>query len=143
MADGGSGSSGSVRQWSSCRTTRHHRRNNRPQTCMHSEASHSYLRLLISRQILVDGPTTHEKLTPVPRHAVALANIILTPIVIPQLPRAAGTGAVAKAWKKNEVDEKWLESSWAKKRDQRAKRRALTDFERFKVMKLRKQVSTE
>ena len=78
-----------------------------------------------------------------PRHAVAIANIILTPIVIPKLPRAAGTGAVARAWKKNEVDEKWLESSWAKKRDQRAKRRALTDFERFKVMRLRKQVCTE
>jgi len=39
------------------------------------------------------------------------------------------------------VDEKWMESSWAKKREQREKRRGLSDFERFKVMRLKKQVS--
>jgi hypothetical protein len=40
------------------------------------------------------------------------------------------------------VDETWLESSWAKKREQRERRSGLSDFERFKVMRLRKQVST-
>lgn len=47
---------------------------------------------------------------------------------------------MAKAWKEQNVDEKWDESAWAKRRDRREKRRALTDFERFKVLKLRKQV---
>jgi hypothetical protein len=47
---------------------------------------------------------------------------------------------VKKAWEKEGVESKWQESAWAKKRDQREKRSNLTDFERFKVMKLRKQV---
>lgn len=67
--------------------------------------------------------------------------MIITPIVIPKLPRAAGRGPVAKAWEKAEVDSKWDQSAWAKRRDQREKRQGLSDFERFKVMKLKKQVS--
>ena len=34
----------------------------------------------------------------------------------------------------------WQASGGAKKRDQMARRKALTDFERFKVMRLKKQV---
>ncbi len=66
--------------------------------------------------------------------------MIVTPIVIPKLPRAAGRGPVAKAWEKEEVEAKWEKSAWAKRREQRVKRRGLNDFERFKVMKLKKQV---
>ena len=62
--------------------------------------------------------------------------------MIPKLPRAAGRGAVARAWEKNEVQKKWDESTWAKRREQREKRKALTDFERFKVLRLRKQVGS-
>ena len=47
---------------------------------------------------------------------------------------------MAKAWEKHEVQEKWDQSTWAKRREQREKRQALTDFERFKVLRLRKQV---
>ncbi|KAI4100920.1 MAG: hypothetical protein L6R37_005172 [Teloschistes peruensis] len=94
------------------------------------------------KRILVDGPSKKEK-AGVPRHAVALNNTIVTPIVIPQLPRAAGRGPVAKAWEKEEVESKWEQSAWAKRRDQREKRRALTDFERFKVVKLKKQARFE
>lgn len=46
-----------------------------------------------------------------------------------------------KLWEKHEVDKKWAESSWAKKREQQDRRKNLTDFERFKVMRLKKQVS--
>ncbi|KAI4251786.1 MAG: hypothetical protein LQ352_004657 [Teloschistes flavicans] len=94
------------------------------------------------KRILVDGPSKKEN-AGVPRHAVALNNTIVTPIVIPQLPRAAGRGPVAKAWEKAEVESKWEQSAWAKRRDQREKRRALTDFERFKVVKLKKQARFE
>lgn len=38
------------------------------------------------------------------------------------------------------MQKKWDESVWAKRREQREKRRGLTDFERFKVLRLRKQV---
>lgn len=47
---------------------------------------------------------------------------------------------MARAWEKDEVQKKWDESTWAKRREQREKRKALTDFERFKVLRLRKQV---
>lgn len=49
---------------------------------------------------------------------------------------------MAKAWEKEGIEQKWDESVWAKKREQREKRRTLSDFERFKVMRLRKQVGT-
>jgi len=65
----------------------------------------------------------------------------LTPIVIAKLPRSAGTGPTKTLWEKNEVESKWNNSTWAKTRENVVKRRALTDFERFKVMRLRKQVS--
>lgn len=46
-------------------------------------------------------------------------------------------------WAEAKVDEQWKEGSFAKSRDKSAKRRALNDFERFKVMRLRKQVRFE
>jgi large subunit ribosomal protein L14e len=87
--------------------------------------------------VLVDGPS--EK-APVPRQEVALAKLSLTPIVIPKLPRATGVGHVAKKWEEAKVQQKFDESAWAKKRTAMQKRRGLNDFERFKVMKMRKQV---
>ena len=60
--------------------------------------------------------------------------------MIEKLPRGAGRGAVKKAWEKQEVEKKWEESAWAKRREQREKRKGLSDFERFLVLKLRKQV---
>lgn len=61
--------------------------------------------------------------------------------MIPKLPRAAGTGALRKMWDAHEVDKKFDESSWAKTRAKFDRRRGLSDFERFKVMRLKKQVS--
>ncbi|MCJ1308509.1 hypothetical protein MMC25_002162 [Agyrium rufum] len=89
------------------------------------------------KRILVDGPSKGE-LPPVPRQSVALQNIILTPLVLRKLPRAAGRAAVAKVWEKDGVDEKWEKSAWAQKRKQRERRGTLSDFERFKVMRLKK-----
>ena len=40
--------------------------------------------------------------------------------------------ALKAAWDKSEIDAKWKESNWAKKRGQAQRRKALTDFERFK-----------
>ncbi|KAK5006269.1 hypothetical protein LTR16_005434, partial [Cryomyces antarcticus] len=90
------------------------------------------------KRILVDGPSSKPE-SVVPRHSAALADVSLTPIVITQLPRASGTGALKALWEKHGVESTWDNSAWAKNRDRSAKRRALTDFERFKVMRLRKQ----
>ncbi|PSS22015.1 hypothetical protein M430DRAFT_65246 [Amorphotheca resinae ATCC 22711] len=94
------------------------------------------------KRVLVDGPATESK-SAVPRQAIALAQLVLTPLVLSKLPRGARTGAVKAAWEKAGIEAKWQESSWAKKRAQKERRRALTDFERFKVMRLRKQARFE
>jgi large subunit ribosomal protein L14e len=91
---------------------------------------------------LIDGPATKTK-TAVPRQAIALSQLILTPLVLENLPRGARTGAVNAQWEKAGIETKWQESTWAKKRSQKERRRALTDFERFKVMRLRKQARFE
>lgn len=92
--------------------------------------------------MLVDGPSKIEGKA-VPRTPIALSAVTLTKIVIPKLPKAAGTGAISKLWEKEEVDKKWAESATAKKRDQTDRRRNLSDFERFKVMRFKKQVSLQ
>ncbi|KAF2745894.1 60S ribosomal protein L14 [Sporormia fimetaria CBS 119925] len=92
------------------------------------------------KRVLVDGPS--EK-APVPRHAAALSHLSLTPIVLSKVPRATGRGVVKKRWEEEKVDEKFNSSAFAQKRAQFAKRRQLNDFERFKVMKLRKQARYE
>lgn len=89
-------------------------------------------------QALVDGPSSDPKLA-TPRTVVQLSRTLLTPIVIEKLPRGARTGAVKKAWENAGVDANWKESNWAKKQLQQERRQSLTDFDRFKVMRLKKQ----
>jgi large subunit ribosomal protein L14e len=89
-------------------------------------------------QILVDGPS---KEAPVPRHSASILHILLTPIVIENLPRGIRSGPLLKKWQEADVDAKWVESKPAKARAKTERRRQLTDFERFKVMILKKQVS--
>ena len=98
--------------------------------------------ILTHLQALIDGPSTDTK-TAVPRQSIALAQLILTPLVLEKLPRGARTGAVKAQWEKAGIEAKWQESAWAKKRSQKERRRQLTDFERFKVLRLRKQARFE
>lgn len=93
-------------------------------------------------QVLVDGPSENKD-EAVPRHAAALSYMSLTGIVIPNLPRAIGTGALKKKWDEHEVESKWKSSSFAKSRERSIRRKQLNDFERFKVMRLRKQARFE
>ncbi|KAK0729988.1 ribosomal protein L14-domain-containing protein [Lasiosphaeris hirsuta] len=90
------------------------------------------------KRALVDGPSSDPKLA-TPRGTVSLSNTLLTPLVIAKLPRGARSGTVKKAWETAEIDAKWKEGSWAKKQLQQERRRSLTDFDRFKVMRLKKQ----
>jgi len=82
---------------------------------------------------LVDGPGQ------VPRQAIALNHVTLTPIVVPGVQRASRTGVIKKQWDATKVEEKWNTSGWAKKIASRERRRELSDFDRFKVMVLKKQ----
>ncbi|KAK3355336.1 ribosomal protein L14-domain-containing protein [Neurospora tetraspora] len=90
------------------------------------------------KRVLVDGPSSDPKLA-APRGVVSLSKTLLTSLVIEKLPRGARTGAVKKAWEAAGIDAKWKENNWAKKQLQQERRKALTDFDRFKVMRLKKQ----
>lgn len=91
-------------------------------------------------QVLVDGPSEDESKA-VPRHSAPLSHVSLLPQVIEKLPRGIGHGPLTKKWKEADVEGKFDGSDFAKARQQRQKRRQLNDFERFKVMRMRKQVS--
>ncbi|THH27525.1 hypothetical protein EUX98_g6668 [Antrodiella citrinella] len=86
---------------------------------------------------IIDGPTTG-----VPRQSFPFRHLTLTPLQLTKLPRAAGSGTVKKQIEAEGIIEKWTKSSWAQKRAAIAKRRSLTDFERFTVM-LAKKVRTD
>ncbi|BDD61726.1 hypothetical protein MPDQ_001490 [Monascus purpureus] len=94
------------------------------------------------KRVLVDGPSGDEKKI-VPRHVLSLAHATLTHFVIPKLPLAAGTGPVKKLWEKSEIDNKWAKSNFAQKTERAERRKNLTDFERFKVLRLKKQARYE
>jgi large subunit ribosomal protein L14e len=94
----------------------------------------------MNSQVLVEGPSAKPELV-VPRHSAPLSSVSLTSIVIDKLPRASGPAALKKKWEEAEVDSKWINGSFAKKLEKSARRKQLSDFERFKVTRLRKQVS--
>lgn len=87
-------------------------------------------------QVLVDGPA---KGAEVPRHAVSLSRCLISQLVVEGLPRGARGPTVQKFWEKNQIDAKWKETNWFKRRQQIERRKALTDFDRFKLMRLKKQ----
>lgn len=89
-------------------------------------------------QALVDGPASDAALA-VTRQAVSFSHVLLSDMVVAGLPRGARTATVKKFWEKSEIDQKWKASNWAKTKDRQAKRAALTDFDRFKVLRLKKQ----
>ncbi|EEB06321.1 60S ribosomal protein L14 [Schizosaccharomyces japonicus yFS275] len=77
-----------------------------------------------------------------PRQVISYGDVILTSIVM-DLPRGARTGVVAKKWKAQEICKKWESSAWAKKLETQKVRSQLSDFDRFAVMRLKKQRRNE
>ena len=63
----------------------------------------------------------------------------LTPLRLTKLPRAAGSGVIKKQLEKEAIVEKWEKTSYAQRQAAVAKRRSLTDFQRFVVMVAKKQ----
>ena len=86
---------------------------------------------------LIDGP---EPLTGVSRKQIPLKRLSLTPITI-KIGRNAGQKALMKAFKEADVETQWNETAFAKRLTQQRKRASLSDFDRFKVMMLRKKRS--
>ena len=88
--------------------------------------------ILDENRVLVDGPTTGLERAVYPVKHLAMTDIKVS------LLKGARTGTVKKAVESEDVVGQWEKSSWGKKKAAQAKRAALTDFERFKVMINRK-----
>ncbi|XP_077404799.1 large ribosomal subunit protein eL14 [Vanacampus margaritifer] len=81
---------------------------------------------------LIDGPCTGVK-----RQAMPFKCMQLTDYVI-KVPHSARQKFVRRAWEKAGVNEKWAQSSWAKKIEAREKRAKMSDFDRYKVMRAKR-----
>ncbi|KAJ2547370.1 hypothetical protein EV175_005247 [Coemansia sp. RSA 1933] len=86
------------------------------------------------RRAVVDGPTTD-----VQRQVIPFNNVVLTDIVVKGLPRGIGSKRLAVFLEKNQVVEAWQKTGWAQKLEARKRRSNMSDFDRFKVMRLKKQ----
>jgi len=80
-------------------------------------------------RVLVDGPCSG-----VARQALNIKTIQLTNFNC-SIPNSARTSTVKKAWEAGDLSTKWAESAWAKKLAAKEKRKTLSDFDRFKLMK--------
>jgi large subunit ribosomal protein L14e len=87
-------------------------------------------------QCIIDGPETDESTT-VERQKINYRRLSLTDHKI-AIPRNATFAQMKAAFEEANVLGKWNASSWAKKRASKLRRASLTDFERFKVVVLRK-----
>jgi len=85
--------------------------------------------------VLVDGPTTG-----VERSVIPLKRVEVTKFYLPKIMRNQRSGALKKIIEEFKLNEKWAGSEKAKKHARQEKRAQLTDFERFKVVTLRRQV---
>jgi len=90
--------------------------------------------VLDENRALIDGPVA---ITGVKRQVINFRRLSLTDLKV-KVPRSIRSHTLSKALKKGDVLKKWNESAWAKKLQQRRARANLTDFDRFKVMILKK-----
>ncbi|KAI1433256.1 ribosomal protein L14-domain-containing protein [Xylaria sp. CBS 124048] len=93
--------------------------------------------IISEKRVLVDGPSSDEKLA-VPKGAIALTDVLLTDISL-TIPRAVRTGTLKKFWEKAEIDKQWQSNKWAVRSQRTERRKALTDFQRFQLLRAKKQ----
>ncbi len=90
--------------------------------------------LITTSRVLVDGPTTGVK-----RQEISLRRVSLTDFKL-DITRALKTSDLKSAIEKFDLLKKWENTPFAKKINRAQVRSRLTDFDRFKVMVLRKRV---
>jgi len=84
-------------------------------------------------QVLVEGPDSN-----VTRQVIPLKRVYLTDLKV-KIPRNARAKTLKKAWATDKIVARWEQTTWCKKLEAKAKRAALTDFDRFKLMVARKE----
>jgi large subunit ribosomal protein L14e len=87
--------------------------------------------ILNTTRVLIDGPTTGVR-----RQEISVNRIQLTEFVL-SVSRGVKRTALKKAIEDFGLDKKWAEAAVGKRISLRAKRRALSDFDRFKVKVLK------
>ena len=85
-------------------------------------------------RVLVDGPTTDVK-----RQSISFKRCTLTQLKI-KIPRSARSKIIEKYITEQNLIENWNKTAWAKKLLVRKVRSELSDFDRFKMMIIKKQV---
>ncbi|XP_031963054.1 60S ribosomal protein L14 [Corvus cornix cornix] len=81
---------------------------------------------------LVDGPCSGVRRQAMPFKCMQLTDFVL------KFPHSARQKCVRRAWEKENINEKWSATRWAKKIEAREKKAKMTDFDRYKVMKAKK-----
>ncbi|XP_055340119.1 60S ribosomal protein L14-like [Paramacrobiotus metropolitanus] len=76
---------------------------------------------------LIDGPS-------IPRQVANFRDLHLTKLKT-KISHTASHKAVVAAWDKGDIATAWKNSNWAKKLERQKKRAAMTDFDRFKLMR--------
>lgn len=91
--------------------------------------------LINTSRVLVEGPTTGVR-----RQELSLRRVSLTEFVL-NVPRGVSSANLKKAVEEFGLTNKWEATPFGKKLQRAAVRSKLTDFDRFKVMVLRKRVN--
>ncbi|KAJ1504165.1 hypothetical protein HMI54_007365 [Coelomomyces lativittatus] len=87
---------------------------------------------------ILDGPTTDVR-----RFSCSYKCMTLTPILVKKVPRSASTEVLSKILADKDIKAIWNESRPAKRLAKRQIRQSLTDFDRFKVYRLKKRATAE
>lgn len=85
-------------------------------------------------RVLVDGPVS---ITGVHHQEIGFKRLMLTDFKV-EVKRNARQKALTTAWEEADVMAKWSATAWAKKLENKKKRAAMSDFDRFEVMLARK-----
>jgi len=94
-----------------------------------------------ANRIFIEGPTTG-----VPRQAINLKWIALTKFRIKKMRRCLRYKYLKAVVEKSGVVEKWNQTSWGKRREQKKLRANMNDFDRFKLtlaMRKRRRILSE
>uniref|UniRef100_UPI00358E588D large ribosomal subunit protein eL14 n=1 Tax=Myxine glutinosa TaxID=7769 RepID=UPI00358E588D len=81
---------------------------------------------------LVDGPCSGVK-----RQSMPFKILHLTDFVI-KIPYGCRQKAVREAWTKADITKRWEASNWYRKMDARKRKANMTDFDRYKLMKVKR-----
>lgn len=84
---------------------------------------------------MIDGPAVA---TGVERQTIPFKRLSLTSIVVP-IQKSVKSSTLYKAFQAADVKSQWEKTNWYKKAQKQRIRNNLTDFDRFKVVVLKKQ----